>query len=109
MPLDLFLETPLPKKPMTNEMIRDAMRPIYENHPNLASVEELPSEIVARIERVKPGAEGSTKEVRREPSHLSSERTLDPDAKMRLSHLAENHRFSKPRRTTGSRNATTSH
>ncbi len=95
MPLDLFLETPLPKKPMTNEMIRDAMRPIYEKHPNLVSVEELPSEIIARIERAKPGAKGSTKEVQREPVHLSSERILDPDVKTRLSHLAENHRFSK--------------
>jgi hypothetical protein len=93
--LDFFLEAPLPKKPMTNEMIRDAMRPIYEKHPNLVSVEELPKEIIARIERAKPGATGSTKEVGRKPIHLSSERTLDPDTKTRLSHLAENHRFSK--------------
>jgi len=94
-PLDFFLEAPLPKKPMTNGMIRDAMKPIYEKHPNLVSVEELPKEIIARIERAKPGATGSTKEVGRKPIHPSSERKLDPDTKTRLSHLAENHRFSK--------------
>jgi hypothetical protein len=53
-PIDKLLECELPEAPVSAEQVRGHMEAVFESHENLRSVVELPSNIIALVERSGP-------------------------------------------------------
>jgi hypothetical protein len=53
-PLDYLLTDPLPKREWTDEMVRDAMREVFESNPELAESQPLTAEMKDLLRGIKP-------------------------------------------------------
>jgi hypothetical protein len=55
-PLDYLLTRPLPKREWTDDMVRDAMREVFDAHPELVESQPLTSEMKDLLRGIKPTA-----------------------------------------------------
>ena len=54
LPLNKYLDFPLPQRKITDAEIIKHMKPVHEKHPGLTKSTKLPKDIKERIERAKP-------------------------------------------------------
>jgi hypothetical protein len=57
LPLNMYLDYPLPVKSVTDADICAFMKPVHEKYPNLSATTELPREVIDRVERAKPSTQ----------------------------------------------------
>jgi hypothetical protein len=55
-PLDYLLTEPLPKREWTDEMVRDAMKKVFDSHPELAESQPLTDEMRDLLKGIRPSA-----------------------------------------------------
>ncbi len=72
LPLNKYLDFPLPAKKITDAEIIKHMKPVHEKHPGLTKSTKLPKDIRERIERAKPTSQTTPTAERPAPIETSS-------------------------------------
>jgi hypothetical protein len=95
LPLNKWLDSPLPDNRIMDREIEAFMGSVFQEHPNLRATTELPDDIIERIERAKPRERSTPGTGKLEQFRLPSTEGLSERTESVLNSLIQNHRFSK--------------
>lgn len=95
LPLNMWLDSPLPDNRITENEIEVFMEPVFREHTNLRANTELPEDIINRIERARPRARSSPDSGELVQYRTRSRMGLSDSTASVLKSLIQNPRFSK--------------